>query len=188
MSAKVSCFGELEGTFSNETYLSIEATRKWVPVSTPEPLPLATAVQSTALKQIGQSFDEDRRILMEATKQTPAPSPQFGEASSSHGVLVLDDPRPIVSTLANQGISQSLHFAATSTSTLYAPTLRAPHGACIEVVTAYRRPKPQVWAWDWCHPNKEHLPAAAYDVTDAFRLRYVRNLGAGFPHILFRQP
>ncbi|GAA1376495.1 carbohydrate-binding protein [Catellatospora chokoriensis] len=52
---------------------------------------------------------------------------------------------------------------------LYSPTMKPPHGSCIEVVTVHTRTYAQVWAWNWCGPG---APAVTMNINSTFLAKY----------------
>ncbi|WP_051367044.1 hypothetical protein [Hamadaea tsunoensis] len=52
---------------------------------------------------------------------------------------------------------------------LYTPTMKPPHGSCIEVVTVHTRTYAQVWAWDWCGSV---APAVTMTINSTFLAKY----------------
>ncbi len=75
-------------------------------------------------------------------------------------------------------IGTSITLPPPDSSVLYAPTLLAPGGSCIEMTTAhFGRPiQHQLWAWDWCRGSLgQGTLALRWDLTDpGFQSTYVR--------------
>lgn len=83
--------------------------------------------------------------------------------------------------LQDIGTSISLPSGAPANADVYAPTMLAPGGACIEATMAHVRSSGamlhQLWAWDWCHGTygSGAGAGASWDLTSgAFQAAYVR--------------
>jgi hypothetical protein len=87
-------------------------------------------------------------------------------------------PRTDTGVQAEQVIWPAMAVKAPST-VIYAPTLYAAIGACIESTTSYQAaPRGlQIWAYDWCAKSPNGKVGASLDVNAAFLRTYTRAAG-----------
>ncbi len=118
-----------------------------------------------------------QRLLFLHSKSLPAPAGTPLRVYAGRGFF-MGASNAIKAAYANQSVNPALRFDADSGSYLYAPTMLAPDGACIEVVTAYSSGPAQVWFWDWCNAMVNN-PAVPLIVNAEFISQYVRDFGSG---------
>lgn len=100
------------------------------------------------------AFRKQHATLVHAAEHaiTAAPAPDAAiaqDATTIHnawGVFPGDDGD--TKMLADQSIVPGLTLSGQEY--LYAPTLKAPDGSCVELTTAYTPDGAYLWAWDWC--------------------------------------
>ncbi len=108
------------------------------------------------------------------SRQSLLPPPDQGDA----GFYLHQNTNAWYGVYSVHDIGTSITLPPPDSSVLYAPTLLAPGGSCIEMTTAhFGRPiQHQLWAWDWCRGSLgQGTLALRWDLTDpGFQSTYVR--------------